>query len=48
MKFRYSTGWEELIWQKDMQLDAPTSKWGYADDVVVDLFGDEVEALGRE
>ena len=43
----YSTGWEELIWQKDMQLDAPTSKWGYADDVVVDLFGDEVEALGR-
>lgn len=46
--FMYSTGWEELIWQKDMQLDAPTSKWGYADDVVVDLFGDEVEALGRE
>ena len=45
--FMYSTGWEELIWQKDMQLDAPTSKWGYADDVVVDLFGDEVEALGR-
>lgn len=31
--FMYSTGWEELIWQKDMQLDAPTSKWGYADDV---------------
>lgn len=46
--FMYSTGWEKLIWQKDMQLDAPTSKWGYADDVVVDLFGDEVEALGRE
>lgn len=46
--FLYATGWERLVWQKDMGLDAPTSKWGYADDVVVDLFGDEVEAMSRE
>lgn len=45
--FMYATGWERLLWQKQMRLDAPTSKWGYADDVVADLFADEVEALGR-
>lgn len=46
--FMYATGWERLIWQKDLQLDAPTSKWGYADDVMIPLFGDEVERLDRE
>lgn len=45
--FMYATGWERLLWQKQMRLDAPTSKWGYADDVVADLFADEVEALSR-
>lgn len=46
--YLYGTGFDRLTWQKDLHFDAPTSKWGYADDVVVDLFGDEVEALGRE
>lgn len=45
--YLYGTGFDRLTWQKDLHFDAPTSKWGYADDVVVDLFGDEVEALGR-
>lgn len=40
--YLYSTGWERLIWQNTMSFDVPTSKWGYADDVVGGLFADEV------
>ncbi|MEG1645347.1 MAG: LTA synthase family protein [Alistipes sp.] len=40
--YMYGTGWQKLIWQKDMHFDAPTSKWGYADDVVTAFFGDQV------
>lgn len=36
--YLYATGFERLIALKDMSFDAPTSKWGYADDVVADLF----------
>ncbi len=46
----YATGWQQLTQQKDLSLDAPTSKWGYADDVVADYFADEVlrmSAAGR-
>lgn len=43
--YMYGTGWQRLTWQKDMHFDAPTSKWGYADDVVTDWFGDEVLRL---
>lgn len=43
--YMYATGWQELVWQKQMHIDAPTSKWGYADDVVCALFADKVESL---
>lgn len=43
--YMYATEWERLTWQKDMKFDAPTSKWGYADDVVTDWFADEVLRL---
>ncbi len=46
--YMYATGWKELLWQKDMTLDAPTSKWGYADDVVGRLFGDRVINLDAQ
>ncbi|MEG1405052.1 MAG: LTA synthase family protein [Alistipes sp.] len=45
--YMYSTGWQTLVWQRDMHFDAPTSKWGYADDVVTDYFADQVEGLSQ-
>lgn len=47
VSYLYATGFDELIWQRDMHFDAPTSKWGYADDVVFDAFADYVESCGR-
>ncbi|MEG2023060.1 MAG: LTA synthase family protein [Alistipes sp.] len=43
--YMYSTGWQTLVWQRDMHFNAPTSKWGYADDVVTDYFADQVLSL---
>ena len=43
--YLYGTGFDRLTWQKDLHFDAPTSKWGYADDVVIDAFTDA--SLGR-
>lgn len=40
--YLYGTGFDRLTWQKDLHFDAPTSKWGYADDVVIDAFTDHV------
>ncbi len=45
--YMYGTGWQQLTWQKDLRFDAPTSKWGYADDVVTDYFAGEVLAAGE-
>ena len=42
--YLYGTGFDGLTWQKDLHFDAPTSKWGYADDVVIDAFTDHVLA----
>ena len=42
--YLYGTGFDRLTWQKDLHFDAPTSKWGYADDVVSDAFTDHVLA----
>ncbi len=41
----YATGWQRLTWQKELHFDAPTSKWGYADDVMADYFYDELMQL---
>lgn len=43
--YLYATGYEHLTWQNGLRLDAPTSKWGYADDVMAGLFASEVEEL---
>lgn len=43
--YMYATGWERLTWQKDLDFEAPTSKWGYADDVMGDYFTREVLRL---
>ena len=45
--FMYSTGWEELIWQKDLRFDAPASDWGYDDRLMCDWFADRVIALSE-
>ena len=42
--YLYGTGFDRLTWQKDLHFAAPTSKWGYADDVVIDAFTDHVLA----
>ena len=42
--YLYGTGFDRLTWQKDLHFDAPTSKWGYADDVAIDAFTDHVLA----
>ena len=42
--YLYGTGFDRLTWQKDLHFDAPTSKWGYADDEVIDAFTDHVLA----
>ena len=36
--YLYATGFEQLVAYKDLHFDAPTSKWGYADDVLSDYF----------
>lgn len=43
--YMYATGWNRLVWQKELRFDAPVSKWGYADDVMADWFGGEVLRL---
>jgi len=36
--YLYGTGFDRIIGQNDLHIDAPTSKWGYADDVMSDVF----------
>ncbi len=43
--YMYATGWQRLIWQKDLSFDRSTAKWGYDDEVMCDFFADEVIAL---
>lgn len=45
--YMYATGWQELIWQKDLRFDTPTGKWGYDDRVVCDWFAERVIALSE-
>lgn len=46
--YMYATGWNRLVWQKELRFDAPVSKWGYADDVMADWFGAEVLRLAGD
>lgn len=42
--YMYATGWQQLVWQKDLSFDRPTAKWGYDDEVMCDYFADEIIA----
>ena len=43
--YMYATGWQELIWPKDLRFDAPAADWGYDDALMCDWFADRVIAL---
>ncbi len=45
--YLYGTGFNRLVAFKDLKFNAPTSKWGYADDVVADYFIDFVREQNR-
>lgn len=44
-QYMYATGWQELIWQKDLHFDAEPSDWGWDDALMCDWFADRVIAL---
>ena len=46
--YMYATGWEKLVWQKDLEFDSPLSKWGWNDEVMCQYVGDEVLRLSEE
>ena len=43
--YMYATGWQELVWQKDLRFDTPAADWGYDDALMCDWFADRVIAL---
>lgn len=45
MSYLYGTEVERVTDRRDLHFDAPTAKWGYADDVVCDYFAREVLEL---
>lgn len=45
--YMYATGWQELIWQKDLRFDTPPADWGFDDAVMCDWFADRVIALSQ-
>lgn len=48
ISYLYGTGVERITDKAQMTFDAPTNKWGYADDVVCPYFTDEVLALSEQ
>lgn len=46
--YMYSTGWQELFWQKNLSFDTPAADWGYDDRVMCQYFGDKIVELDRE
>ena len=48
ISYLYGTGVEKIVDKAQMSFDAPTNKWGYADDVVCPYFADEVIRLSQE
>ncbi len=45
--YMYATGWQELIWQKDLRFAEPPADWGYDDRVMSGWFADRVIALDK-
>ncbi len=48
ISYLYGTGVEQITDKAQMSFDAPTNKWGYADDVVCPYFADEVLRLSQK
>lgn len=48
ISYLYGTGVERITDKAQMHFDAPTNKWGYADDVVCPYFADEVLRLSQD
>ena len=48
ISYLYGTGVERITDKAQMHFDAPTNKWGYADEVVCPYFADEVLQLAQE
>ncbi len=46
--YMYATGWQELIWQKDLSFDTAPSDWGYDDALMCDWFADRVISLAGQ
>ena len=46
--YLYATGFDKLVALKDLSFDSPTSKWGYADDVLSDYFIEFIEQKSAE
>ena len=40
--YMYATGWQELVWQRDLRFDTPPADWGYDDRVMGDFFAGQV------
>ncbi|WP_418992874.1 LTA synthase family protein [Alistipes sp.] len=43
--YMYATGWQRLVWQKDLSFDTPPGAWGYDDALMCDYFAREVIRL---
>ena len=48
ISYLYGTGVERITDKAQMSFDAPTNKWGYADDVVCPYFAEEVLSLSKQ
>ena len=48
ISYLYGTGVERITDKAQLSFDAPTNKWGYADDVVCPYFAEEVLSLSQQ
>ncbi len=45
--YMYATGWQRLVWQKDLRFDTPAADWGYDDRVMGEFVAERVVDLAR-
>lgn len=45
--YMYATGWQRLVWQKDLSFDTTPGAWGYDDAVMCDFFARDVIRLSQ-
>ncbi len=46
--YLYSTGWQNLMWQRDIHSEEGPRNWGYSDGVTMNLFANEVIRLNDQ